>query len=169
LRHMRMVVTGLPKTLSQKSAIKVFGAHGWTRCRGGKHDCEPERLGVISRVDGELPGEAALEDVREGPTMRELVAKYRGEMPPVSECPACHRPLPRNGVGRAGRHHRPRRASLGGSRGGLPPLDSVSRAYWRRVPAQREEITGERRRWREERPSSDSGDSCAYCGRVARS
>jgi hypothetical protein len=58
------------------------------------HGVNLERLDVISRVDGELPVEAALEDVKQL-TMRELVAKYRGELPPVAECPACHRPLPR--------------------------------------------------------------------------
>jgi hypothetical protein len=58
------------------------------------HGVSLERLDVISRVGGELPVEAALADVREL-TMRELVAKYRGELPPVAECPAYHRPLPR--------------------------------------------------------------------------
>jgi hypothetical protein len=59
------------------------------------HGASLERLDVISRADGELPVEEALADVREL-TMRELVAKYRGKLlPPVGECPTCHRPLPR--------------------------------------------------------------------------
>jgi hypothetical protein len=65
-----------------------------------------ERLDVISRVNGVLPVEAALEDARGGLTTRELVAKYRGELPRVVECPMCRRPMPR-------RPGRPKRQGLG--------------------------------------------------------